>query len=279
MMTTDVQSGGAAKGETTKPKVSRIMAARAWTKRHALAALILLGLLVAWEASVRAFHVPVYIFPAPSEVLGVLYTKRAMFLAESVPTIIETLIGFLIGNGFAVVLAVLLLYVRSLEGAIMSLAITLRSVPLVALAPLLVLLLGDGYAPRVVVVAIICFFPTLVNTHLGLTSAERSATELFDSLSASSFQRLRKLQFPSALPPLFAALKVAASSAVLGAIIAEWVNSNRGLGFVIIQSTYQSQARELYGAIIVSSALSIAFYMLIVQFEKVVVTWQVRTDT
>jgi NitT/TauT family transport system permease protein len=249
-----------------------------WLKHNRLAAIFVFGLFLIWEIAVRKFAVPVYILPAPSEVLRIIVEKRTMFATESVPTLIETVAGFAIGNGFAILLAVVLIYLPAVEGAVMSLAITLRSIPLVALAPLLVLLLGDGYMPRVVVVAIICFFPTLVNMHLGLTGVDLSASELFDSLSATALQRLFKLQFPSALPALFAALKVAASSAVLGAIIAEWVNSNQGLGFVVIQSTYQSQARELYGAIFICSLMSIAFYMLVAVIEKSVVTWHARLD-
>ena len=227
-----------------------------------------------WEAGVRLFHVPIYIMPPPSAVAQTLFEKRAYFLAEMIPTSIETIAGFVLGNGFGIAVAILLLYMRSIDGAVMSLAITLRGIPLVALAPLLVLILGDGYAPRIVVVAIICFFPTLVNMHLGLLSVDRPAAALFRSLSATNWQTLTKLQLPSSLPALFAALKVAASSAVLGAIIAEWVNSNQGLGFVVIQSTYQSQARELYAAIVLSSLLSVLFYLAIGALERFVVTWK-----
>lgn len=242
------------------------------SSRHLPAALIV-ALFVFWEVAEQLFHIPEYLLPAPSTILRTLVVEWELFLKHLLPTALEAVVGFVLGNGVAILLAILFIYVRSLEQAIMPLAITLRSIPLVALAPLLVLLLGSGYAPRIVIVAIISFFPTLVNMALGLASVDSSALELFRSLFASEWQVFTKLRVPNSLPYLFASLKVAATSSVLGAIIAEWIGSNQGLGYLIITSTYKFEAAELYATMVLSSLMAIVFYVLTDLVERVVVDW------
>lgn len=234
---------------------------------------IIFGVLLFWEAASRVFQIPEYLLPSPSVILETLVVRRAMFLHHMVPTALEAVAGFILGNGIAVLLAIIFIYVESLERAFMPMAITLRSIPLVALAPLLVLLMGNGYEPRIVIVAIISFFPTLVNTTLGLSSVDASALEMFHSLSASEWQIFTKLRVPSSLPYIFASLKVAATSAVLGAIIAEWIGSNEGLGYLIITSTYKFEAAELYATMVLSSVSAIAFYLITDLAENLIVDW------
>lgn len=235
--------------------------------------LIILGLIVAWELLEIIFQIPQYLVPAPSTILKTIVSNWNLFLSHLVPTVLEAIGGFLIGNAAAIALAIATVYIKPLERAIMPVAITLRSIPLVALAPLLILLMGSGYESRLVIVAIISFFPTLVNMALGLTAVDSSALELFRSLSATEWQIFSKLRVPSSLPYLFAALKIAATSSVLGAIIAEWIGSNRGLGYLIITSTYRFEAADLYATMVLSSLTAILFFAGINLLEKLMVDW------
>lgn len=241
--------------------------------RRSIPLVIILGLILLWEVASRAFQIPEYLLPSPSVILETLVTRRGMFIHHLIPTVLESVAGFILGNGIAILLAIVFLYVEWLERALMPLAITLRSIPLVALAPLLVLLMGNGYEPRIVIVAIIAFFPTLVNMVVGLSSVDESTLELFHSLSATEWQIFTKVRIPSSLPYLFAALKVAATSAVLGAIIAEWIGSNEGLGYLIIVSTYQFRAAELYATMVLSSVAAIVFYLINELAERLLVDW------
>jgi len=156
-------------------------------------------------------------------------------------------------------------------------AVAIRTVPIIAIAPILVLLLGNGYAPKVVIAALISFFPTLVNMVRGLEAVEPSALELMRVLSANRRQVFFKLRLPSSLPFLFAALKIATASCVIGAIVAEWVGADTGLGYLIIVATFEFRTGLLYATTAVGSFLALAFFLAVVALEKAVVRWKPAT--
>src|SRR5919202_4123911 len=153
-------------------------------------------------------------------------------------------------------------------------SVAIRTVPIIAIAPLLVLLLGNGYAPKIIIVALISFFPTLVNMVRGLESVEPNSLELMRVLSASPAQVFWKLRLPSSLPFLFSALKIATTSCVIGAIVAEWIGSDTGLGYLIIVSTFEFRTGLLYATMAVGSFLALAFFGAVVLLERLVVRWQ-----
>jgi NitT/TauT family transport system permease protein len=190
------------------------------------------------------------------------------------PTAIEAIGGFLLGNFAAIVTAAVFVHSRSVEQAFFPVAVLINSIPVVAKAPILVLLLGNGLAPKIAIAAIICYFPTLVNMVRGLQAVSPQAMELMHVLSASRREIFFKLRVPTSLPFLFSALKIATSTATVGAIVGEWIGSQIGIGALIIQATYNFDSALLYATVLCGSAFSVIFFLTIRAIELWVVRWE-----
>lgn len=239
--------------------------------------LVLIALIIAaWQAAAVGLHWPDYFIPSPTTILHTLWVHRSTLITNTVPTVEEAAGGFVLGNAAALFLAIVFVHARTAERAIYPLAIAIQSIPIVAIAPILVVTLGTGYTSKVVMTGIISFFPTLVNTLRGLDAIEPSLVELFQSVHASAWQALIKLRLPNALPYIFVAFRITASASVIGAIIAEWVGAQQGLGFLVINSTYQFDTPLLWAALVVSSALVLIAYALAAVLERIAVPWQAR---
>lgn len=230
--------------------------------------------IVLWEAVVRLLRVPPYLVPAPTAVWDALVANRALLLANTWPTVIEALAGFALGNAVAVLLAIVFVHNKVLERAFYPVAITVRTIPIVAVAPVLVILLGNGLEPKIAIAALISFFPTLVNMVRGLEAVDRELLELMHVLSATKREVFFKVRLYSSLPYLFSALKIATTSSVLGAIVAEWIGTNAGLGYLIIQATYDFRTPLLYATMAVASLIAVVFFAAVGVVERRVVRWQ-----
>ena len=233
-------------------------------------AAFVLAILVAWEAAVRVLHTPTYLVPRPSQLPGAIPQDVWMHIGVTTE---EVVLGFLLANAAALIAAVLFVQSRTLERGLYPLAIAMKTTPLVAIAPLLVLWFGTGLRSKVVAAALISFFPTLVNTVKGLRAASDDELELFRALHAGRWSTLWRLQLPTALPYLFAALKISTSLAVVGAIVSEFVGSNSGLGFLILQSSYHLDSPQLFVSIALSALVGFALFAVVSLCEHVVVTW------
>ncbi len=243
-----------------------------WRKRLLpLAALV--GLLVLWWASVKIFGIRPFIAPSPDAVVMMLWRKLDILMANLAPTAIEAMAGFLLGNVAAIATATVFVHRRMIAEAFFPIAVMINTIPVVAKAPILVLLLGNGMEPKIAIAALIVFFPTLVNMVRGLESVNPQALELMRVLSASKREVFWKLRVYNSLPYLFSALKIAASMAVIGAIVGEWIGSNEGIGALIIQATYAFDTPLLYATIIVGSTFSACFFLVISAIERLVVRW------
>ena len=231
-------------------------------------------LLFSWWAIVVGFQVKPFIAPSPQLVLETLWAKRAILLDNLLPTAMEALGGFLLGNIVAILIATVFVHNRTLHDIFFPVALMLNAIPVVAKAPVLVLMMGNGVEPKIAIAALVCFFPSLVNMVRGLDAVNPQAMELMRVLSASKTEVFFKLRIYSALPYLFSALRIAASLAVIGAVVGEWIGATRGIGALIIQATYNFDSALLYSAICMSAFLSGAFYLVIALLEKAVVRWQ-----
>lgn len=250
---------------------------RRTSRRRALLPLAVpVAIIAAWQLVSVVFAIPTYIVPAPSEVWVSLTTNWSLLLDNAWPTAVESVLGFLVGNGIAIVLAVLFVHWKAAERALMPVAVFVRTIPIVAVAPVLVILLGTGYAPKVAIAALISFFPTLVNMVRGLESVDKESLELLRVLSASRSEVFWKVRTYASLPYLFSSLKIAATSSVIGAIVAEWIGSQTGLGYLIIQATYNFNTPLLYATMTVASVIAVVFYGLIGVIERLVVTWDAK---
>lgn len=263
-------AGGAVQAAAEPSKPGFLQQNKAlWLPLAVFAATLLL-----WEWSVRYFEVKAFIAPAPSVVLHTLIADFPMLMRNLGVTAFESIIGFVIGNLLGCAIAVAFVYRRWLDQAFFPLIVVINTIPLVAKAPILVLLLGNGFVPKIIIVATICFFPTLVNMTRGLRDVSEQHLELMKILSASEREVFGKLRFYGALPYLFSALKITASSAVVGAIIGEWIGATVGIGALIIQATYQYDSPALYATIIVASAFSAIFFGLVAWLERRVLRWR-----
>ncbi|MDW8325014.1 MAG: ABC transporter permease [Anaerolineales bacterium] len=239
-----------------------------------VAVLMLVGTLVAWELFVRITRTPVYLLPAPSRIAQTFLSQPLYFLEALTVTLGEALAGLMLGVLVGVGVAALTGLKPSLERGVMTLAILVKSTPLATIAPLLTIWFGFGVLPKIIITALLTFFPTLVNVLVGLQSAEREMLDLMRSYRATNWQILIHLRAWLALPFLFAALRMAAPLALVGAVIAEWTGASGGLGRVMWLAYSNLNLPPMFAAIFVLSLCGMAAYGLIVWLEKKVIRWK-----
>ena len=269
---------GTNSASTTETSVSdglhgRLAAFLGGVRGLAFATLGLAIVLLIWQGIVRAFSVPIYLVPAPTDVLVALYSDRILLAQNAVPTITEAALGFLLGNIVAILVAISFVYNKIVEDLFYPVAILIKTIPIIAVAPVLKIMLGNGIEPKVLIAALICFFPTLVNAVQGFRAVNPQLIELMHVLSASKTQVFRRVRFYAALPYAFAALKVSVTMCVLGAIVGEWIGANSGIGYLILQSMYVFDTPRLFATIIVASLMAIAGFALVTWAEARVIHW------
>ncbi len=233
-----------------------------------------LSILGVWQFLLPLSGVPTYIAPTPTKILSVFFSQTDLILSNFWPTATEALAGFVFGNMAAVLFAIIFAYARFIRLAYFPVVLFFNTIPILALSPIIILIFGLGMTPKIIIAAIICFFPTLVNMIRGLASATASEEELFRMLSANKFEVFLRLHLPRSLPMLFSSLRIASATAVIGAIVGEWIGADKGLGALIIQATYNYQSDKLYAAIVASSSLSIALFAIVALIEaRVLRNW------
>jgi len=230
-------------------------------------------LLLCWQFGVRIFEVPKYIAPAPSDVATTFVDKFPILLENFWPTFYESVLGFMAGNLAAILIAITFVHNKTVEMAFFPIAVFINTIPILAIAPILVLIFGAGLTAKVVIAGLICFFPTLVNMVRGLQSVSDQSLELARILSATKTEIFWKIRLPSSLPFLFSALKIAATTCVIGAIVGEWVGADVGLGALIIDSTFNFRSSLLYATVFMSSGLSVFLFVVVSIAERLIVRW------
>ena len=233
----------------------------------------LLGLLVAWEIVARLTRIPAFILPLPSSILATALEWRAHIPGHFGVTLWETLAGFALSIAVGLPIAVLIVSSRVLSSTIYPILLAFQSVPKVAIAPLLLVWVGYGELPKILVVFLVCFFPIVLSTAAGLTSAPADMLDLVRALKASRVQTLVKVRFPYAMPQIFVGLKVAITLAVIGAVIGEFVGAEKGLGYLIQVSSSQVNTALAFASMILLSIMSIALFYLLEWLERRLVPW------
>jgi len=234
----------------------------------ALAAFVGVWWLVRWAFGWQAF-----VLPSPAQVARELWDRRGFLPHHTWATLAETLEGFAIAVVIGLALAVAIAYSRLLERSIYPVLVAFNAVPKLALAPILVLWMGFGAGPKVVMVVLLCVFPIVLSTATGLKSTPAELDELARSLTATELQAFTKVRFPAALPHVFVGLKVGISLAVIGAVIGEFVGATDGLGYVIVASGQNADTTLAFAAIVVLAAISVALFYLLVALERLLVPW------
>lgn len=232
------------------------------------------GIVFAWEAYVRLSGIPAMTLPAPSRVLAQTFAQRGVLWANTWPTLQATVTGFSCSLLAAFVFSVLLDFAPALRRALFPVFIVSQTLPLVAIAPLVVLWFGFGLLPKILLVALVTFFPMLVALLQGYASTEPEIEALLRSMGASRAKVFRLARLPSALPYFFAGLRISITYAVVGTIFAEYAGAARGIGIFILNAKNSFRPDLVLAAVLVSSALTLVLFGLAVLVQRLSMPWE-----
>lgn len=232
----------------------------------------LLALLL-WELACWYFAVPTYMIPAPSRIWGAIAGAPGSLLMHTGVTLFEAVAGFAIGSLAGACLGTAFAYSRLLTRSLMPYVIAANTIPVVAIAPIIILWFGHGVQSKIAVTAFLSFFPLALNMMKGLQSYDRVVMDVFHVAAASPWQRFIKMRLPGALPYVFVGLKLNVTFSVIGAIVAEFVQADRGLGFVIMTTYRTLNMPRLWAAMLMSALIGILFFSLINLLERWAIPW------
>ena len=230
-------------------------------------------MIVVWQLVVRVERVPDYLFPAPSAVAEALAADRRLLAVATVVTLREVLFGYLLAFAVALAVAVMMHFSTALRSGLLPILVLSQTVPTVLLAPILAVLLGYGLAPKLVVVAIVCFFPIVVNAADGLNSTDPELVRMMRTLHGGRYAVFRHVEAPGALPSIFSGARIAATYAAVGAVFAEWAGSTNGLGFIILQAEPALETARIFAAVLILSTIAVTLYALVSLAERLLVPW------
>jgi NitT/TauT family transport system permease protein len=236
---------------------------------------LILGVLVllTWEISCRQFNIQEFLLPTPLHIFSEIKDNFLSLSFHTGITLYEALIGFLIANVSAILFAILMVYFKNLDNAIMPFAIALKTTPIVAMAPLLLLWFGNGVSPKIAAAVLICFFPALVNSIKGFNALDEGEEDLFNVYGASNTQILFKLRIQRAAPYIFSALRISSSLAIVGAIVGEFVGADQGIGYIIMVASYHMETVKMFAALVMTAIAGVIFYGVISYYDKKYVFW------
>jgi ABC-type nitrate/sulfonate/bicarbonate transport system permease component len=238
------------------------------------ALLIILGLLFIWEAYARSGFISGSVLPAPSHILQALIAQRRVIMGHTLQTASEALIGLSIAVVLGIFFGTIIFLSSKLRKALYPLLVVSQTIPLIALAPLLLIWFGFDLLPKVVIVVLYCFFPITVAVSDGLVNADSHLVDLLKSMKASRWQTLQYVQMPAALPAFFSGLKISATYAITGAIVGEYVGAYKGLG-IYMQSAAHSDAIDLvFASILVIIVLSLILLSFVIVVGKLCMPWR-----
>lgn len=230
-------------------------------------------LLALWELYVRTGQVSSHVLPTPTAIVQALIDNRAIIYDNTVQTLLETLLGIAAATLLGLLLAVMLDISRWLRRAIYPLLITSQTIPIIALAPLLLIWLGYGIEPKLIVVTLYCFFPIAIACADGLGGAEPELINLLRSMRASRWQILCLVRLPGAMPAFFSGLRIAVTYSVTGAIVGEFVGAEKGLGLYMKLEANSFETVLVFAAILVTAALSLFLFGLVSVIERIALPW------
>ena len=248
---------------------------RGATALRRLVPAVVFGLLVvvAWELATIVFDADERLFPAPSDVIAAFFAEPAEILRNAAITLLEMVLGFVAGTTVGVALGILLTYSTVVRSAVYPWLIVSQTIPIPAVAAVLVIWFGFSLLPKVVVVALIVFFPVAVATADGLRSVDPEMVKLVRSFGAGKGRIFREVRIPVALPYVFTGAKVAATFSVLGAVFGEWVGARGGLGYLLLLENRAVNTDSVFAIILTLSALGVGFFGLIVLLERLTIPW------
>ena len=236
--------------------------------------IIFLGLLAIWHGIVVVFDMPPFILPTPADVARSLYNDSALLWEHSLITLTEMVLGLIFGVLLGITLALLLVFFAPLRSWLLPPLLVTQSIPVFALAPILMLWLGYGLVSKVVMTILVIFFPVATCCYDGLRHTNKSWLDMAQTMDANSFATMRYIRWPAALPALASGLRVAVVVAPIGAIVGEWVGSSAGLGYLMLQANARLWVDQMFAALAVLACCSVSLYYFTDWALKKLIPWQ-----
>lgn len=240
--------------------------------RVTISGVLIIGL---WQVIVVSFDMPAFILPAPADVLTKLLQRHDVLLRHTWVTAQEIVLGLLLGLSMGMLFALQMLLCKPVKRWLLPILIASQAIPVFAIAPLLMLWLGYGIASKVVMAALIIFFPITTCCYDGLRNTPTGYLDLAKTMHATKWQMLRHIQFPAALPTLASGIRVAVVIAPIGAVAGEWVGSSEGLGYLMLQANARMMIDEMFAALFILSLLSVSLYFITDKSLKKLIPWEI----
>ena len=235
-------------------------------------------MLLVWESSVRLLDIPVYILPSPIDIYVAFIRNPGSLLWHTGDTAFEAITGFLLGSLLGAVLGTIFAYSKIVARGVLPYIIAANTIPVVAIAPIIIIWFGHGIGSKIAVTAFLSFFPLALNMMKGLQSYDRTIMDVFHISAATGWQRFFKMRLPGAIPYVFVGLKLNVTFSVIGAIVAEFVQSDRGLGFIIMTAYRTLAMPRLWAAMFMSAAVGILFFLIVAWMERIFASWHISVQ-
>lgn len=232
---------------------------------------VFLTLILAWEIIVRLSNTPLYILPAPSNILTAMIKDGNVLISHSIVTMTETLVGLFVALVLGVTVAILMDRFNTVYLAMYPLLIVSQTIPVIVLAPIFIIYLGFGFAPKILIVTIMCFFPITISFLDGMRDVDKNRINLARLFGASNFKVYTIVKIPAAAPGLFSGLKVAATYSVTGAVVGEWIGSGAGLGYYMIRAKNGFMLDKVFACVVAVIILSLAMNSLVKLAERMII--------
>lgn len=245
-----------------------------WIKNNSQTILMFVSILLIWHFGVVLLGIKEFILPTPIAAIQTLFQGKFRWPMNFMATFYEVVGGFLVSGLVGVVLGIAVVWSEWLKRTILPFLVFLNSLPKIAVAPLFMIWFGYGILPNILIVFLISFFPVVINTATGLVAVEEDLLDLVNYLHATKWQKMRKIQLPNSLPYVFSGLKIAATTAVTGAIVGEFVASDKGLGSVIIASQTTLATPVIFGSLILITVIGMVLFGFVGIMERALMPWE-----
>ncbi|PIP63621.1 ABC transporter permease [Candidatus Roizmanbacteria bacterium CG22_combo_CG10-13_8_21_14_all_34_12] len=242
-------------------------------KQHIFPILFGFLVLLTWQFSVSFFHIEQWILPSPIQIIDSFWQSRSLIFFHLVPTIFEASIGLIGAIFISIFIAILMERSQVMKKIIYPFLIISQTIPFIILAPLLTLWFGFGLLPKIIIIALVCFFPITINLFDGFQGVDPSILRLLNSMGANQKQIFRLVKWPASLPAFFSGLRIAAAYSILGAVVSEWMGADRGLGILLIRSTKSYLTDRVFAVIGIITILSIVSVLIVEIIARLSIPW------
>jgi ABC-type nitrate/sulfonate/bicarbonate transport system permease component len=247
-------------------------------KNNFITILSFLCFILLWQILVSVFNIEKWILPSPSGIIISFWDGRALFITHMIPTLLEALAGLALAIILGIVSAIIMKLNNPIKIILYPFLILSQTIPFIVLAPLITIWFGFGFTPKIIIITLICFFPIALNFYDGFNRTDQAKIRLLNSMKANKKQKIFLLFIPSSLPSFFSGLRIAASYSVLGAVISEWIGTEKGLGLLLIRSSKSYLTERVFAVITVITIMSLLLLFMVKILEAIFIPWHYQDN-